>query len=276
MNYARLGRIRWLLAKYTEGNEDNWALAEKSLLRALELNPDLAHAHRLYAELETDLGRASDALDRLLNRLVLRPNDPELYIALLKVLRYCGLLDASLAAHRRGRALDPKIASSVAHTYIMRGEYEEALNAFERRGDIGYVEPLIRIFLGDEATALRLIRQNTDNVPDVRLRAYLDSLRCLLEGNREGLRDAAARLRPVRDPEALFYVARTLIRAGEIELGLDFLSAAIPGFSCVPMLESDTWLDPIRGNARFERLLGAARSVHKSAAERYARHSSFV
>ena len=274
--HARLGRIRWLLAKYTEDGEQNWTLAEESLHRALELNPDLALAHRLYAELETDLGRAPDALDRVLTRLRVRPNDPELYTALLKVLRYCGLLDESLAAHRRGLELDPKIASSVTHTFIMRGEYEEALQSVDKRADIGYIKPLIHVLLGDEATALRLVRQTLEHARDIRLRAYLDSLRCLLEGNREGLRDAAARLRPIRDPEALFYVGRVLIRAGEIELGLDLLSTAIPGFSCVPMLESDTWLDPIRGNVQFERLLDAARSVHKSAAERYARHSSFV
>jgi serine/threonine protein kinase/tetratricopeptide (TPR) repeat protein len=274
--HARLGRIRWLLAKYTDEGEENWMLAEASLNRALELNPDLALAHRLYAELETDLGRAPAALERLLSRISVRRNDPELYTGLVKALRYCGLLDESLTAHSRGFALDPKIASSVMHTYFMRGEYEEALKAIAGRADIGYIRPLTHILLGDEATALREIRDGLEHAGYVQLRAFLDSLRSLLEGDPAGLRDAAQRLRTIRDPEALFYVARSLVRGGEIDYALEFLEEAIPGFACVPMLDRDPWLDAIRGNARFESLLAAARVRQKAAAELYARHSSFI
>ncbi|HEV8657660.1 MAG TPA: protein kinase [Thermoanaerobaculia bacterium] len=274
--HARLGRIQWLLAKYTEQGENNWILAERSLQRALELNPELPLAHRLYAELEIDLGRSVDALERLLERIRIRPNDPELYVALLKACRYCGLLDESLVAHRRARELDPKIASSVAHTYIMRGEYSEALESVERRGDIGYVEPLILILMGNTESAQRKIRQNIERTPDTRLRAYLESLHGLLDNDREALRAAAERLRPIRDPEALYYVARALFRGGELELGLEYLEISIPGFSCVPMLERDPWLDAVRRDSRFLRLLDQARSVQRTAAERYARHSSFI
>ncbi|MGZ8853958.1 MAG: tetratricopeptide repeat protein, partial [Thermoanaerobaculia bacterium] len=273
--YARLGRIQWLLAKYTGEGEDNWTLAEKSLRRALELNPDHAPAHRIFAELETDLGRAPDALDRLLERLRVRPNDPELYAALLKVLRYCGLLEESLAADRRGRELDPKIGSSVVHTYIQLGRYEEALHFEDRRGDIGYVDPLILGLLGEEARALRSIRDSLSHQTDSRLRAYLESLRAGIERNPEGVRIAAQKLRTVRDPEALYYTARALIHAGEIAEGLDFLEKAIPGFSSVPMIERDPWLEPVRADSRFQRLLEAAKARQKSAADRV-RHSSFI
>lgn len=244
--------------------------------RALELNPDLAIAHRFYAELDTDLGRAPDALDRLLKRISSRRNDPELYSGLVKALRYCGLLDESLAAHRRGLALDPKSASSVMHTYFMRGEYEEALKSIAGRADIGYIKPLTHILLGDEATALRQVREGLEHAGYVQLRAFLESLHSLLERDTAGLRDAADRLRTIRDPEALFYVARSLVRGGEIEYGLNFLEKAIPGFACVPALERDPWLEPVRDNPRFRRLLAAARIRQKEAAERYARHSSFI
>jgi len=39
-----------------------------ALKRALELNPDLAIAHKLYAQLDVDRGRAQKAMERLLGR----------------------------------------------------------------------------------------------------------------------------------------------------------------------------------------------------------------
>src|SRR5207253_2463008 len=140
--------------------------------------------------------------------------------------------------HRRARELDPKIATSVTHTFMMRGEYAEALHGVSERprGDIGYLEPLVLLMLGRTDEAQRLIRQNIERTPDTRLRAYLQSLGGLLENARESLRAAAEELRPIRDPEALYYVARALIRGDEVELGLEYLEMIIPGFSCVPML----------------------------------------
>lgn len=267
--HARLARVQWLLAKYTDGGAENWALAEQSLERALQINPDLPLAHRLYAELEIDVGRAEAALARLLDRLRLRQNDPELCVALVKACRYCGLLDQSLEMHARARALDPKITSSVAHTYLMQQDYEGAWEAADRRGDIGYLEPLILAMKGDRRAALEAIARNIASVTDLRLRAYLDSLRSSLQGDHAGLLAAVALLRPIRDPEALYYVARSLVFGGRHEEGMKILQEIIPGFACVPMLEHDPWLDPIRGDERFVRVLAAARVVRDSAAQRW-------
>ena len=44
-----------------------------------------------------------------LTRLQRQPNDPDLFGALCHVSRYCGLLDVSVAAHKRARMLDPKV-----------------------------------------------------------------------------------------------------------------------------------------------------------------------
>jgi len=76
--WARLGRIRHVMAKYLEtGKQEELDRAEKAFRRALELNGDLAIAHKLYAQFEVDLGRAHDAMVRLVGRA--RCADPELY-----------------------------------------------------------------------------------------------------------------------------------------------------------------------------------------------------
>jgi DNA-binding winged helix-turn-helix (wHTH) protein len=101
--WARLGRIHHVMGKYLPtGTQDGLVLAEAAFRRALALNPDLTIAHKLFAQLEVDLGRAHDAMIRLIERA--HTADPELLAGLVSACRYCGLLDASVAAHLRPRA----------------------------------------------------------------------------------------------------------------------------------------------------------------------------
>src|SRR6185503_11159159 len=103
------------------GNPDGFQQAEAALRRALELNPDLPLAHKIAAQLDVDLGRAHDAMTRLVARA--STADPELLAGLVTTCRYCGLLDASVAAHARAVALEPKIRTSVGHTWFMQGDH---------------------------------------------------------------------------------------------------------------------------------------------------------
>src|SRR5262249_44492395 len=55
--WARLGRIHHVMSKYlTTGAAEGLKRAETSFRQALDLNPDLAIAHKFYAQLEVDLG----------------------------------------------------------------------------------------------------------------------------------------------------------------------------------------------------------------------------
>jgi hypothetical protein len=62
-------------------------------------------------------------MTRLLARATSRSADPELFAGLVQACRYAGLCDASIAAHARARRLDPSIRTSVAHAYLMNGDY---------------------------------------------------------------------------------------------------------------------------------------------------------
>jgi tetratricopeptide (TPR) repeat protein len=84
---------------------DNLDRAEVAFRRALEINPELPIAHKLYAQLEVDLGRAPDAMARLLE--CAKSADPELFAGLVSTCRYCGLLDASAAADDKAKRLEP-------------------------------------------------------------------------------------------------------------------------------------------------------------------------
>src|SRR5215472_6992060 len=121
--WARLGRIHHVMAKYlTTGVGDGLKQAEAAFRQALDLNRDLAIAHKFYAQLEVDLGRAGDAMARLLQRAQ-GAADPEIFAALISPLRYSGLLEASVAAHARAVALEPKIRTSVVHAWFLERDY---------------------------------------------------------------------------------------------------------------------------------------------------------
>src|SRR5262249_1622947 len=125
--WARLGRCHRMTAKFhsatLEAARASLAHAEAAFRTAFQLDPDLPLAHHLYTAVETDSGRAEDAVLRLLRRIQDRRADPELYAGLVHACRYCGLLNESVAAHRIARQLDPHVATSVPPTYWMLGQY---------------------------------------------------------------------------------------------------------------------------------------------------------
>ena len=141
--WARLGRVYHVIGKY-RGTSEDYARSEGALNRALELNPDLSIADRFYAQLEIgDLGRAQEAMVRLVRRASSRGSDPELFAALVPACRYCGLLRHSLAAYERATRLDPNVRTSVQHTFFMLGDYLRAAAEAERIVGAGkHLEPV--------------------------------------------------------------------------------------------------------------------------------------
>jgi hypothetical protein len=87
-----------------------------------------------YAQLEVERGMARAAVARLIQRA--QTADPELLAGLVTTCRYCGLLDASVAAHERAIDLEPKLKTSIIHTWAFQGAHQAlrlpAIRATER------------------------------------------------------------------------------------------------------------------------------------------------
>ena len=81
------------------------------------------------------MGRARDAMVRLLGLARATRNDPEIFAGLVHACRYCGLLEASEAAHREARRLDPHISTSVVYTWWARGDMERVIAETSDAGD---------------------------------------------------------------------------------------------------------------------------------------------
>jgi DNA-binding winged helix-turn-helix (wHTH) protein/tetratricopeptide (TPR) repeat protein len=262
--WARLGRVHHVMGKYLHSGEpDNLDRAEAAFKRALELNPELPLAHKLYAQLEVDLGRAEDAMARLLERA--RSADPELFAGLVSACRYCGLLDASIAADAHGRRLEPRLRTSVVHTWFLQENYSRVVTT--KLDDNPYIVALSLAALGRQSEAIDGLRHLEERTR-TRMRDFMMAARTLCEQN--AAESVAAVNRVVssdfRDPEGLFYLARHLAHLKQIAPALDLFRRVVAGgYVCFPAMERDPWLDPLRQTPEFPALIAQAKARHRHA-----------
>jgi TolB-like protein/predicted Ser/Thr protein kinase len=255
--WARLARCYRIIEKYGPETGGNLQKAEEAFQQALRLNPDLSLAHSLYAYLEADLGRAQQAMQRLLARARQYGNDAELFAGLVHVCRYCGLLNASLQAHEKARRIDPQVPTSVAHTYFMLGDYQRA--AETGSGDIGYVDGQAWLALGRNEEVARNLRERLNSGKDsmhARIAQFLRILLLEAEGQRALLlEEGRTMFADFIDPEGRFYWARHLNQMGELDLGLGELRRAVAGgYFCASTLRTDPWLAALRARPEFEEI----------------------
>jgi TolB-like protein/tetratricopeptide (TPR) repeat protein len=268
---ARLGRLHRVMAKYSGQLRQRLPLAEDTLRRALALNPALSITHTQLAYLEVDLGRATDAMVRLLARVQQQPHQAELFAGLVHACRYNGLLDASTAAHHRAIALDPFVATSAVQSYWMRGDLETALHESARLAG-GSLRAMVLAAMDRDAEAIALLKTHEARMPQFLMRQFSVALRTLLEGDRAGCLAAIDHILQAdfADPEGLFFLARYLARAGDVERAQRTLADAVEqGFAVPSFMAADPWLATLRGTPAFERVLASADRRHRAAAAAY-------
>lgn len=263
--WAWLGRTSALLGKITEerSGETELALAHSAIQRALAIDPDLACAHQFYTSIQTDTGQAVQALERLGQRLMRHPAEPEMYAGLVQALRYSGLVDESLGAHRKAVELDPAILTSVPHTYFLQGDFHAALESYSGRGGF-YLDAAAWAALGDREHSRSLLSKRLGNSggSDV-MRKAMESLLAIVEGRFE---EAVAPIRNARgfvEPEMLFYFARHFSGIGRSDDAVEMIERATDaGFVCsAQTLRNDPWLESVRSHPQFAALLRNAEDL---------------
>ena len=270
--WARLGRCYRLLGKYTDRSQAqaNLALGEQALKRALEINPDLSLAHNLYAHVEVDAGHAREAMARLLERVRHSVSEPELFAGLVQACRYCGLRDASVAAHERAHRLDPGVATSVAQTFVVNGEWEQAIA--HDRSNPPFTKASALVQLGRVAEGLELLRAGAAGG----LQPQLQNLVAAMIAAFEGRHDEVIRLTHqvissgFGDQEVFYHWAGALAQAGDHDGSLGLLGRAIEGgFHPASALMIDPRFDSMRGMSDFSKLVRRAEELQHQAFETF-------
>jgi TolB-like protein/tetratricopeptide (TPR) repeat protein len=272
--WARLGRCHWLIGKGGEDREGNVRRAEECFQRALDLNPDLPLAQNLHALLDIDQGRAQDAMVRLVERARSGSVQPELYAALVQACRFCGLLEASVAAHERAQQLDRNVLTSVDHTWWQLRDYDRALEHTKRRyhGEPSITNQVLHaVILGEQGRkdeAVRQLREIEQGKPSELFRTMISAYRAFLEDRREESVEAVERvIAQFQDPENVCQLGRILAHFDEDERALAAFNQSLDrGFIPYRLLANeDPLLDSLRSSPEFADLLSRAESRYREA-----------
>jgi serine/threonine protein kinase/tetratricopeptide (TPR) repeat protein len=262
--WARLARCHRVIGKYIERDPQGASRAEQALHRALELNPRLTIAHKVFANLEADTGHARQAVVRLLREVARHGNDAELFAGLVHACRYCGLYEESMAAHREARRLDPHVPTSLEQTVLMTGDLDRLLGV--ERDVVGGGDQVIRVIgLGlagrrDDAKVLLVALREASRIEA--FKAWADYIMAWLDRRVPDMLAANPLLQGfgvMDDPEAIFQDAWLLCDVGEHDRGLDALRRAVEGgYSVVPTLRGSRQFDALRGDPRFQKVVDRA------------------
>jgi eukaryotic-like serine/threonine-protein kinase len=270
--WARLGRCYRLLSKFgdRETSARNWTSGEHALKRALAINPDLSLAHNFYAQFEVESGRAREAMVRLLERIRATPSEPELFAGVVHACRYCGLLDASEAAYERARRLDPHVVTSVAQTFLLKREWERAIEVDAGKPPIAKI--LALVFSDRRSEAIDLLNAALSTELPSAMRALLDGLLAFASGGADQWIATIHQMADsgVVDPEALYHWSASLAHAGDHDGALSMLEQCIDaGYYPASTLVTDVRFDPLRGSADFRSLVRRADELHRQALESF-------
>ncbi len=271
--WARLGRCLRVIGKYIDPTPDSDRRAEEAFVRAIALSPRLSLAHKFYANLEADTGRAREGMVRLLNEAKRHGNDAELFAGLVHACRYAGLFEESIAAHAEARRLDPTIATSVLQTLLMNGDIDRLVAMDSNEHVEGGGDEGIRViglgFAGRRDEARQVLERLAHGPAGQTFQAWTSHLAAWLDRRVDDMLSTVSVFLPLKifdDPEAIFQEGWFFCDVGEHQRGLDYLQRAVArGYFPAATLAEWPQFDALRDDPRFRSLLADAEAGRQRA-----------
>jgi adenylate cyclase len=209
-------------------HDRNFPAAEKSFLRAIELNPGYPTARQWYAILLSEQGRDSEALVHAREAVALDPLSGPMRQALGLVHYYGRRYRESAIELRRALELAPQLPLARAiltKALFFQGAFADAVDAGEAAPDPKTADLLTILGLA--------YLRNGDRV---RAESILNDLRA-------------------RKPQPLISLAQWYAVAGQPDAAIEWLSRGIPAGSVPTPVAVDPMFDSIRRHPRFAELM---------------------
>jgi serine/threonine-protein kinase len=148
--HATLGRCYVLYAQGWGGAE-NFVLAERSLTRALAIEPGIVNARLQLVYVDLHHGDKDKARARVSELLAEQPDDPSVLFVAAMMHRLDGLYEKALATYDRLLEVNPKdvviVAFNKARVYTHQDRFDEAVAEIDRGRAAEPEHPLLKTFL---------------------------------------------------------------------------------------------------------------------------------
>jgi len=173
MAHASVGYIDFLY-------EWNWAESESELRQAIELNPNYATAHSMYARYLVAMGRSEEALRQAVRASELDPLSPGISTGVGLTYFLSRRFDQAIDQYKKTLAMEPKfwLANlSLAIAYNQKGRYSDAISVLQAKADAGDEEALLHLgyahaLAGHDERARKILALLTDRAHEKRVSSY--------------------------------------------------------------------------------------------------------
>ncbi len=265
--YTELGNRYHTLATYNPGERNKLKDAETIYKKALSINNLSLGALGNLASLYTETGKSAEAVELIKRALSINPNNAETHFWLGYIYRYTGQLDKAAEEMETAVKLDPSNARfrSIGATYLYQKRYNKAIQSLNHYKESPYSlafkgQVYLRMNEIDSARKYfeKVIRFERENTLGMWSKAMLD----YINGNRtEGLKAIKSLENSnVFDAEQFYNYANLYGLYGKNKDCLRLLKRAIDGgFYCYPFMQTDSFLDPVRNDRKFQEVLALAK-----------------
>jgi len=245
--------------------------AESYGKKALHLNSDSPHAHRLLGLVQLKKTGSTEAYGYIKKAHQLDPNDPDTLLWLGYILSLIkGRISESEPYVRKLLSIDPLIPanqSAVAGWHLAQGELEQSLSHFrkwyhmEPDSSVGRWHLAVNLALNQkQEESISLIEQTDKDIPGGPMNTFGLILKCAIKGEKESIKELLTdeiTQMAWNDFHLPWFMAQCFALLNQKSRALDWLEQAVEqGWTNYPLFSTyDPFLENIRGEPRFKKLM---------------------
>jgi len=249
--------------------------AESYGKKALHLNSDSPHAHRLLGLVQLKKTGSTEAYGYIKKAHQLDPNDPDTLFWLVYILSLIkGRISESEPYVRKLLSIDPLIPANqgaVAGWHLAQGELEQSLSHFrkwyhmEPDSSVGRWHLAVNLALNQkQEESISLIEQTDKDIPGAPMNTFGLILKCAIKGKKESIKELLTdeiTQMAWNDFHLPWFMAQCFALLNQKSRALDWLEQAVEqGWTNYPLFSTyDPFLENIRGESRFKKLMKRAK-----------------